>query len=312
MDVQRIMEILKKVFKLSPIPTLFIAIPSFALVIYVLSNGMEGAISYIAYILSAYALIISIIGIVDIVKWVRRGIENHPIVKKALSIPVLKRYMTEAAFRTEASLYQGLFINLLYVAVKFFSGVYYRSLWFGELAVYYLLLAVMRFSLLRHVRRHKENKIAEWRKYRLCGIMLLFMNGALAAIIAIAIRENKGFEYAGVLIYVMALYAFYTIIIAVINVYKFRKYGSPVLSAAKVINLTTAMVSIFALETAMLTQFGGDDADFRQIMTSATGTGVCVIVLGMAVFMIIRSTKVLKNAAGQNPEIEFLNGGNGT
>ena len=30
-------------------------------------------------------------------------------------------------------------------------------------------------------------------------------------------------------------------------------------------------------------------------MTSATGTGVCVIVLGMAVFMIAKSTKMINN-----------------
>lgn len=304
MNLQRITNILKKIFKLPPIPTLLIAIPSFALVIYVLSNGMEGEIiSYIAYFLSAYALIISIVGIVDIVKWIRNGIQNHPLVKKALSIPVLEKYLKEATFRAEASLYQGLLINLLYVAVKFFSGVYYRSFWFGALAVYYLLLAVMRFSLLHYVRREKGNAAAEWRRYRLCGVMLLLMNLALAVIVRIAIRQNKGFVYAGVLIYVMALYAFYTIIIAVINVCKFRKYGSPVLSAAKVINLTAALVSMFALETAMLTQFGGDDVKFWQTMMSATGTGVCVIVLGMAVFMIIRSTKALKNLIGQEVEV---------
>ena len=67
------------------------------------------------------------------------------------------------------------------------------------------------------------------------------------------------------------------------------------MSAAKAINLTAALVSMLSLETAMLAQFGGDDVMFRQIMTSATGAGVCVIVLGMAVYMIVKSTKALKS-----------------
>ncbi len=33
---------------------------------------------------------------------------------------------------------------------------------------------------------------------------------------------------------------------------------------------------------------------FRQIMTVATGGGVCAVILGMAVFMIITATKQLK------------------
>lgn len=296
MNVQRIVDILKKIFKLPPILTLLISIPSFVLVIYVLANNMENmAISYAAYMLSAYALIITITGMAGIVRLIRKGIKNHPFVKKILGIPLFEKYVKEVMFRTETSLYQGLFINLLYVALKFGSGIYYHSVWFGSLAVYYLLLAVMRLSLLHYVRSRKEDRVSEWKRYCFCGIILLFMNQALAAIVVIVVKQNKGFEYAGFLIYAMALYAFYAVIISVINLIKFRKYGSPIMSAAKVINLTAALVSMLSLETAMLAQFGGDDVMFRQTMTSATGGGVCIIVLGMAVFMIVKSTKVLKN-----------------
>lgn len=295
--MQRMIDILKKIFKLPPIPTLLISIPSFVLVIYVLSNNIENTvISYVAYMLSAYAMVITITGMAEIVRLIRHGMENHPFVKKALSIPLFERYLKEAEFRTKISLYQGLFINLLYVALKFCSGIYYRSIWFISLAFYYFLLAVMRFSLLYYVRSQRDDRVSEIKRYRFCGIVLLFMNQALAAIVVIVVKQNKGFEYAGFLIYAMALYAFYAVITSVINVIKFRKYGSPILSAAKVINLTAALVSMLSLETAMLAQFGRNDVMFRQIMTSATGTGVCVIVLGMAIFMIAKSTKILKNS----------------
>lgn len=48
---------------LPPVPALVISIPSFILVIYVLVNGIENSlISYAAYFLSAYALIVLIMG----------------------------------------------------------------------------------------------------------------------------------------------------------------------------------------------------------------------------------------------------------
>jgi hypothetical protein len=93
----------------------------------------------------------------------------------------------------------------------------------------------------------------------------------------------------------MALYAFYSITVSIINVVKFRKVGSPIMSTAKVISLTASCVSMLSLETAMLAQFGGDDYTFRKIMTSISGGAVCTFVLGMAIYMIIRSTKYLKN-----------------
>lgn len=69
-----------------------------------------------------------------------------------MGISPVDRYLREGMFRTEISLYPGLLINLFYAGIKLFSGVCYRSVWFGTLAVYYILLAVMRFSLLHHVR----------------------------------------------------------------------------------------------------------------------------------------------------------------
>lgn len=87
-----------------------------------------------------------------------------------------------------------------------------------------------------------------------------------------ALYQNSGFEYPGMLIYIMAMYSFYATIMAVRNVIKFRRYGSPVMSAAKIINLTAALVSMLSLKTAMLTRFGdAGNLMFRQIMTASTG-----------------------------------------
>ncbi len=149
----------------------------------------------------------------------------------------------------------GFFINLLYIVMKLVSGILYRSTWFIALAVYYILLAVMRFLLVR--RLNVQDEVSELRRYRLCGVMLLFMNQALADIVIFMVHQNQGFDYPGLLIYAMAAYAFYAVILAIVNVVKTRRHNSPILSAAKAINLVAAMVSILSLETAMLAQFGG-------------------------------------------------------
>lgn len=299
MNWERIKKIAKKLFCLPPVPTLLIAVPAYGLVIYALAGkNVEPVIAYLSYFVSAYALIITITGISGIVRLIRRGIDQHPLVRKALGVPLISRYLREDMFRAQTGLYQGFFINLLYAGIKMFSGIFYRSVWFITLAVYYILLAVMRASLLHYVRKDGKNKISEWKRYRLCGIILLFMNIALSGIVILVVRQNSGFEYPGMLIYVMAMYAFYAAITAVRNVVKFRRYGSPVMSAAKAINLTAALVSLLSLETAMLTQFGAaNDPMFRQIMTASTGAGISVVVLGMAVFMIVRSTRQMRHAA---------------
>ncbi len=233
----------------------------------------------------------------DFVKTIQTGIDSHPLMEKLMNIPLGARFIKDVKFRTEVSLYLGFFINLLYIVMKMASGIYYHSVWFVSVAVYYILLAFMRFLLFRRgkARTDGNHLEEELKRYRLCGILLLLMNQALAGIVAFMVHKNQSYDYPGLLIYAMATYSFYLVIIAFKNVIQFRRHKSPVLSAAKVINLVSAMVSILSLETAMVARFGNaDDFSSRQTITGATGGGVCTFVLGMAIFMIVKSSKELK------------------
>lgn len=293
-------QFLKKIFFLPPLATILIAVPSFALVIFTLVTEREGIIAYLSYIMSAYALVITCTGISHVnrfVKSVRVGIGKHPLMEKMLNTSLGSRFLKDIRFRTEISLYMGFLINLLYIALKMASGIYYHSVWLISIAVYYILLAFMRFLLFHRGKtgRAKYCLETELKRYRMCGVILLLMNQALAGIVVFMVYQNKSYDYPGFLIYAMAAYSFYCMIVASVNVIKFRRHGSPVLSAAKVISLVSAMVSILSLETAMVARFGDkDDFSFRQIMTGATGGGVCTLVLLIAVFMIVKSSLQLK------------------
>lgn len=128
MKLQKIQRIMKRIFFFSPIPTLFISIPCFALVIWVLiDNKVNPAITYLAYVLSAYALIITVIAIVRAVKWGKAEFFEHPQVKKILGISYVDRFLKEKLYRAEISLYPGLLINFLYAGIKLFSGIRYHS-----------------------------------------------------------------------------------------------------------------------------------------------------------------------------------------
>lgn len=49
------------------------------------------------------------------------------------------------------------------------------------------------------------------------------------------------------------------------------------------------------LETAMFSQFGEDTPlETKRIMIMATGAGISVVVVGMSFYMIVRSSKEMK------------------
>ncbi len=281
-------KILKKLFCLPPLPTVLVALFGYGLVIAVFALGIQNPVlKYASYGASAYALVVTCTGLSYLpaaVGAVKGWVSSHPLTEKFRSTALGEKFLTDPRFRAGVSLYLGLFINLLYIAVKLASGILYRSPWFLALSVYYLLLALMRFLLAR--RLNKRETASEWRRYRLCGFLLLFMNQALAGIVIFMVHQNRGFAYPGLLIYAMAAYSFYAVSVAVVNIVKTRKHKSPVLSAAKAVNFVAALVSLLSLTTAMLSRFGGaDDAEFNRAMTGAVGGGVCTVVIGMAVYI---------------------------
>ncbi len=245
-------------------------------------------------------MVITATGLPRIAKAVRRGVENSPVMGKIRSTSIGSRYLDDPLFRSEVSLYVGLAVNLAYSCINLFFGVRLSSIWFISLAAYYIILSAVRFRLLAQVRRSPAGKdyVSELKSYRFCGIMLLVLNLALCAIVTLVVLRNEGFEYVGNLIYAMAAYVFYSLIVSVVSIVKFRKFKSPVMSAAKALNLTASMVAMLSLETAMISRFGSpDDGGFRLTMTAASGFCVCAVVLGMAVFMMIRGTA--KSRAGK-------------
>jgi len=221
-------------------------------------------------------------------KQVRGRIDAHPLGH---------RYLTDPAFRAHVSLYASLAVNLLYVGVHILSWFLYRSVWFIILAGYHMILAVMRFLLVRYLGRHEigQNRLGELHRARLCACILLLVNFVLTGAVLMILYQNRTFEYHGVLIYVMAGYTFYATIHAVVDLVKYRKYQSPVMTTSKMIALSAALVSMLSLETAMFSQFGGDMApESRQLMIALTGAGVSIAVIVMSVLMIVRTAKEIK------------------
>lgn len=299
--MEQVKAILKRVFCLPPLLTVLISVPSFALVIYVLAAGKDGSLAYVGYGLSAYAMVIATTGITRVLRAVRGGIGNNALVKKVRAHPLGGQLLEDAAFRAEMFIYPSLGINLFYAAFKLITGIMYGSAWLITLAVYYALLAVMRFLVLTSARKRNQGAglEGEFRHYRLCGVLLAVINLALSGMVVFLVRQEGSYHYPGMLIYVMAMYAFYAVITAAVNIVKFRKHGSPALSAAKAINLTAALVSTLALETAMLIRFGGeDDALFQQVMLSVSGGAACAFVFGMAVYMVVHATRQIKILRG--------------
>lgn len=130
----------------------------------------------------------------------------------------------------------------------------------------------------------------EYGCYRRTAWFLFLLNIPMGGMILLMVKTNSGFSYPGYIIYLSALYTFYTMGMSINNLVKYRKLGSPILSAAKVLNFVSAMMSVLGLQTAMISAFSEGEEEFRRLMNTITGGFVYGAVAVTAVYMIVRES----------------------
>ena len=256
-------------------------------------KGMEQSIpAYIVYVLAFYTLsVVTIFCAMVLPK------QYSTIKKKIYENPLGNRYMTDRVFRTKISLSISFAISMLYVGINLWSWHMLGSYWFMVLAVYYVIMALMRFLLVRYVRIQKigTDILSEWKRSRICAYILLLINLSLSGAVLMILYQHRGYDYSGMMIYVMALYTFYALTMSIVDIVKYRKMGSPIMSTAKIVSLSAALVSMLNLETAMFAQFGAEmSVEHQHIFIILTGAGVSITVVTFSVILIVRATKEIR------------------
>lgn len=259
-------------------------------VIYSLMNPDSNAIFiYGSYVLSAYTLTIFCVRIPSILRFVK----NFRTENKYAQI-----WFGDTRLRVNVSLLFSTLWNAGYGIFQLVLGIYYSSAWFYSLAGYYICLALMRFFLVRHsVKNHPGEKMREeLHKYRTCGWIFLLMNLALSVMMFYMVAKDRAVRHHEITTISMAAYTFLTFTVAIINVIRYRKYESPIFSAAKAISLASASVSMLTLESTMLVTFSGDGLSVmtRRLFMGISGAAIFVFIIAMAIYMIVQSTKKLK------------------
>ena len=260
---------------------------SFILLIYVFGNHLEDSpLAYLSYLLSTYSLILFII-------WFCHACQfSTNFIKRSHAYQFYQKHFNTFL---KSSLFLSAAFSIGYCVFNLVVGISYHSFWFITFAVYYFLLSFMRLILLYNVKDLGKNLKSEYQKLKSCGILLLLFNLILIGLIILILHEEGTIQYSGLVIYVVAFYDFYYIISAFINVFKYHNHKSPIILASCAIKVAVAMISIISLEVAMITRFGDNDPVFKSMMTSWVGFFACLINSIVAIYMIVKANKYLKD-----------------
>lgn len=253
--------------------------------------GLEKSIlAYLIDSMCVYVLVVIIVILPQVTKRARSAMIKSKVTNKIVSASWVSRYLADRKYRAIVSLAQGMGLNLLYGFYHSGVGMLYYSVWSVSLGAYYLGLGLLRAYLLWAWHR-PAHMAQEHRCFRRTAAVLFLLNIPMGGVIVLVVIESKAFSYPGHVIYLSALYAFYAIIVAVIHLIKSRKAGSLFLSASKVLSMVSAMMSILALQTALLSRFSAESSAFNHGMNTGTGVAVWTGVLFLAVGMLAHERK---------------------
>ncbi len=280
---------------------------SFSLLMVFLDN-VNNAFSIVAYLLFGIAGI-------SLTYSVYLIIPLFPKMKKSLILWMEKREFTylllrNFGFRTLIFAIGSFLMSVLFSAFNAYLGIVNRSIWYGALSAFYISLAFLRGGVLVY---HK-NKIGKKYKsqnvelikakvYRNSGIITLILNVALSVAIAQMIFSSAHFTYMGWTIFAYAAYAFYKITMSIISFIKAHKQMDLTVRAIRNINLVDSLVSILALQTALLTMFSQDGINI-SLFNTFTGIAVSVLSVGVGIYMIISANNKIKEIQKGNKNNE--------
>ena len=287
------MDLLKRILKNIIFPNTIFVLILFPLAIgfllySMIKFGSESIYSIISYALSFYALTVLCIKIPSIIKVIRKFKSENKYYLK---------YKEDVNLRINISLYASLVLNISYSVFQLCLGLYHNSFWFYSMAVYYILLSLVRFYLVNYTKQYKpgDKVLLEYKKYNFCGWIMLLMNTAVTVIIFFIIHFDRTFYHHQITTIGLAAYTFLTFSLSIYNFVKYRKYNSPVYSAAKTINLICACVSMMTLTTTMLTTFGSNNVlVFKKVLLGIVGGLVSVFILATSIQIIVHTRKKIK------------------
>ena len=252
-------------------------------------------ITYTLYGIAGISLAYSVYLIIPLIPKIKGGIVSL-MAKYDFTYLLLRNF----GFRTVIFSIGSFVMSLLFSAFNAYMGIANRSIWYGALATFYISLAFLRGGVLVYhknkIGKKKRKQSDEYLKakvYRNCGIITLILNVALSSAIGQMIFSGEHFSYIGWTVFAYAAYAFYKITMSIISFVKAQRQTDLTVRAIRNINLIDALVSILALQTALLTTFG-DEMTNISLMNTATGVIVSALSISIGIYIIISANMKIK------------------
>ncbi|MBQ8761740.1 MAG: hypothetical protein IJZ26_00255 [Clostridia bacterium] len=274
-------------------------------IVLVILEKQQTILHFVLYFLSAVSLTYFVYTIVIFTPKIRAKILNF-MRKHKFTSELLDNY----GYRTIVFSVISFVLNISFVAFMGYLAIKTASVWYISITAYYLFLILLK-GILFYSKKKSDSLLKQAKTYKKCGIVFMLLPVVFSGIIVLIYTSNMHFEYAGIMIYAVALFTFYKLTLSIYNLFKAKQHEDLHIKGIRNVNFVSALVSIVVLQVAMFQAFAPEyNTSFANALT---GGVVSLVILVFGILMIIKANKIIKATNNllikeQQKEVEINDG----
>ena len=210
----------------------------------------------------------------------------------------LNRFKTDYDFKTFVTSFISLAVTVVFAFYNGFLGIYHASLWHGTICVYYLVLILLRGTIMIAERRlsgREDPEASRNKVYLWVSILLLLLNVTLVVPASLMVRQLKPVSLTLIPAITMAAYTTFRIIMASIHLRKRSVSSDCLVKLLRTINFIDALVAILTLQNTLI-MVNSDDKGISQMLplTAVTSAVIWLAILGLSILSILRGIRQIR------------------
>lgn len=203
-------------------------------------------------------------------------------------------WKTDYDFKTVTAALGSLAVTALFALYNGFLGVSHASLWHGSICVYYLMLVILRTTVIaarKKTGRKAEPDRAQTKAYIASAALLLFLNVCLAVPVSLMVTLQKPVDMTIIPAITMAAYTTYKVVMASVNLKRRKRTSDRLVRLLRTINFIDALVSVLSLQnTLIMVNMKGDGMEMLTL-TAITSAAIMLTVLALSVAAMVIPSK---------------------
>lgn len=208
------------------------------------------------------------------------------------------RWKTDYDFKTITAALGSLAVTALFALYNGFLGVSRSSLWHGSICVYYLVLVILRTTVIaagKKAGRKAEPNHALAKVYIASAALLLFLNVCLIVPVSLMVVRQKPVDMTLIPAITMAAYTTYNVVMSSVNLKRRKRSSDRLVRLLRTINFIDALVSILSLQnTLIMVNMKGDGTEMLTL-SAITSAAIMLAVLAISVAAMIKGVVSLKS-----------------